>query len=166
MTDTADLLTADLADDRDRELRSVVTQLRSFGGRPRVFGRVQTLQVHEDNTLIREQLGTPGEGRVLVVDAGASLRRAVVGGNLGALAARSGWAGILVAGAVRDTVELGQADVHIKALGSQPVPTVKRGFGVLGEPIRFLEVDVRPGDWVVSDEDGVVFLSVDPRSEG
>ncbi|KAB1646502.1 ribonuclease E activity regulator RraA [Pseudoclavibacter sp. CFCC 14310] len=166
MTDSPDLLTADLADDGDRELRSVVTQMRSFGGRRRVFGRVQTLQVHEDNTLIREQLGTPGEGRVLVVDAGASLRRAVVGGNLGVLAARNGWAGILVAGAVRDTVELGQADVHVKALGSQPVPTVKRGFGVLGEPIRFLEVDVRPGDWVVSDEDGVVFLSVDPRFEG
>ncbi|WP_051224048.1 ribonuclease E activity regulator RraA [Pseudoclavibacter soli] len=160
-----DYLTADVADDQSLPLRTVATQLRQYGARPRVHGPVQTVQVFEDNTVIRQQLGEPGEGRVLVIDAGASLRRAVVGGNLGELAAANGWAGILVAGAVRDSVELSQAQVHIKALGTQPVPTVKRGFGTVGEPIRFLEVEVAAGDWVVSDEDGVLFLPADRFAE-
>ncbi|GAA3936482.1 ribonuclease E activity regulator RraA [Pseudoclavibacter caeni] len=160
---TDDVLTADLADDRTRPLRSVSSQLRSFGGRPRAHGPVHTLQLFEDNSLLREALSQPGEGRVLVVDAGGSLRRAVMGGDLAELAARSGWAGVLIAGAVRDTVEIAHAAVHVKALGSQPVPTVKRGQGVAGEPIRFLDVEVRPGDWVASDEDGVVFLDQAPE---
>ena len=56
-------------------------------------GPVATVKCFEDNTLVKAALDTPGQGRVLVVDGGASLRRALVGGNLAAAGARNGWAG-------------------------------------------------------------------------
>ena len=79
---------------------------RAFGGQSRFAGQVVTVRCFEDNTLIKAELDRPGQGRVLVVDGGASLRRALVGGNLGAAASRNGWAGVLVNGCVRDVAEM------------------------------------------------------------
>jgi regulator of ribonuclease activity A len=93
---------------------------------------------------------------VLVVDGGASLRRALVGGNLGKAAARNGWAGVVVDGAVRDVQELAACDVGIHALASMPLPTVKRNQGQADVPVVVQGVPVRPGDWLYADEDGIV----------
>jgi RraA family protein len=99
-----------------------------------------------------------GAGRVLVVDGGASLRRALVGGNIAAGAAKNGWAGIVVDGCVRDSAELAAADVGIRALGLMPLPTDRKNQGLRDVVVQIQGVTVRPGEWLVADEDGIVVL--------
>jgi len=106
--------------------------------------------------LVKAALDTAGQGRVLVVDGGASLRRALVGGNLAAAAARNGWAGIVVDGCVRDVAELNACNVGIRALGLMPLPTEKKNQGEHDIAVTIQGVIVRPGDWVYADDDGVV----------
>ena len=123
-----------------------------------------TVKCFEDNPLVKAAVDSVGfedtpQGRVamvLVVDGGASLRRALLGGNLGAAAARNGWAGVLIDGCVRDVAELGVLPVGIRALASNPMPTEKRNEGQQNVPVQIQGVWVRPGDWLYADEDGVV----------
>jgi regulator of ribonuclease activity A len=115
-----------------------------------------TLKVFEDNSLVRESLEQPGEGRVLVIDGGGSLRCALLGGNLAALAEKNGWAGIVVFGAVRDTRELRAAKVGIKGLAPHPRKSDKRGQGQRDLPVTFGGVTFRSGEHLYADEDGVV----------
>lgn len=114
----------------------------------------------EDNSRVREAVNSPGEGRVLVVDGGGSVRRALVGGNLAAAAAQNGWAGVVVDGAVRDLAELSAAGIPVKALALMPLRSVKRGEGQAGLPVEIQGVWVRPGDWLYADDDGIVVSAV------
>ena len=114
-----------------------------------------TLKVDDDNALVRAELETPGEGRVLMVDAGASLRCALVGGMLATLGVQHGWAGIVLHGCVRDTAELGGRKLGIKALASHPRRSGKAGGGQRGGEVSFAGLSVKPGDWVYADEDGL-----------
>ena len=127
-----------------------------FWARGVFAGPVSTVKCHEDNSLVKAALDEPGAGRVLVVDGGASLRRALLGGNLAAAAARNGWAGVLVDGCVRDVAELAAAPVGILALAVMPLPTDKRGQGLRDVAVQIQGVWVRPGDWLYGDADGVV----------
>ncbi|WP_199665399.1 ribonuclease E activity regulator RraA [Simplicispira hankyongi] len=136
--------------------RVLPPSLSSFGGKRVFAGPVSTVKCFEDNALVKAALDTPGEGRVLVVDGGGSLRRALVGGNLAAAAAANGWAGVVVDGCVRDAAELAAASVGICALGLMPLPTTKRGEGQRDVAIQVLGVSVRPGDWLYADQDGIV----------
>ncbi|MCY7307249.1 MAG: ribonuclease E activity regulator RraA [Rhodoferax sp.] len=133
----------------------------SFGGLRSFCGPVATLQCFEDNSLVKSALDSPGGGRVLVVDGGASIRRALIGGNLGLAAVRNGWVGLLVDGCVRDVAELSQLQLGILALASMPMPPEKRMQGQRDVPIRVQGLPVQPGDWLYADADGVVLA---PRS--
>lgn len=119
-------------------------------------GPVHTLRALEDNSRVREAVNSPGEGRVLVVDGGGSLRRALVGGNLAVAAAQNGWAGIVVDGCVRDVAELRAAGLPIRALALMPLRTDKKGQGEAGVPVQIQGQWVRPGDWLYADADGMV----------
>jgi regulator of ribonuclease activity A len=131
--------------------------LHVFGGHRRFHGPIRTVQVFEDNALVREALERPGAGAVLVVDGGGSLRCALVGGNLGALAASNGWAGIVVNGCVRDVVELGQQPLGVLALASHPRRSQKDSFGGRRDiGVQFGGIDFTPGHWLYADEDGVL----------
>ena len=160
---STDFSTCDLCDahknDSDGAFRVLPPVFRAFGGVARFAGPVSTVKCHEDNTLVKAALDTPGLGRVLVVDGGASLRRALVGGNLGAAAARNGWAGIVVDGAVRDVAELAACAVGIRALALMPLPTEKRNEGQRDVPVTIQGVTVRPGEWLYADEDGMVVVA-------
>ena len=158
---TTDLIpTCDLCDrfkgDTSGDFRVLPPVFREFGGRAAFSGTAVTVKCFEDNTLVKAAVDSPGNGRVLVVDGGASLRRALVGGNLAASAARNGWAGIVVNGCVRDVAELNAAQVGIRALGLVPLPTQKRGTGQSGVAVQVQGVWVRPGDWLYADADGIV----------
>ena len=123
------------------------------------MGRVSTVKCFEDNSLVKSALDEPGAQRVLVVDGGGSLRRALIGGNLGAAAARNGWAGVVVHGCVRDAAELAQCDVGIRALALMPLPTEKRNVGERDVAVQIDGVWVRPGDRLFADEDGIVVMT-------
>ena len=156
-----DFSTCDLCDrlkgDTSGALRWLPGSLyRRYGSQARFAGPVATVRCFEDNTQVKATVEGPGEGRVLVVDGGGSLRRALLGGNLAASAAAQGWAGVLVHGAVRDLAELRAAGLGLLALGHVPMPTERRGQGLAGVPVQLGEVWVRPGDWLYADEDGVL----------
>jgi regulator of ribonuclease activity A len=129
---------------------------KALGKRPRFSGPARTLKVFEDNVLVRATLETPGEGSVLVIDGGGSLRCALVGGNLGVLAQNNGWAGIIVNGCVRDSEELNQCDVGIRALAIHPRRSIRKGLGEKDLVVDIAGVMVRPGDWVYVDADGIL----------
>jgi regulator of ribonuclease activity A len=131
----------------------------SFGGRARFAGPVSTVKCFEDNSFVKAAVESAGDGRVLVVDGGGSLRRALIGGNLAAAAARNGWAGIVVDGCVRDVAELRVCDVGIRALALLPLPTERRNEGQRDVPVQLQGVWVRPGDWLYADDDGIVVMS-------
>jgi regulator of ribonuclease activity A len=152
--------TCDLCDvhkaDASGNFRVLPPVFRDFGA-VRVFaGPVVTVKCFEDNSLVKAMVDIAGQGRVLVVDGGASLRRALLGGNLGAAAAKNGWAGVVIDGCVRDVAELATHAVGIRALASTPLPTEKRQEGQRDVPLQVQGVWVRPGDWLYADADGMV----------
>jgi regulator of ribonuclease activity A len=159
---TTNFASCDLCDehknDTDGAFRVLPPVFRDFGKRLKFSGQVSTVKCFEDNTLVKAAVESPGLGRVLVVDGGASLRRALVGGNLGKAAAKNGWAGVIVDGCVRDSAELAECDVGIRALALMPWPTEKRHEGQTDVPVLIQGVWVRPGDWVYADEDGIVVM--------
>lgn len=163
---SAILPTCDLCDlnkgDTSGAFRVLPPVFRSFGGRRDFAGLVSTIKCFEDNSLVKAACDSPGQGRVLVVDGGGSLRRALVGGNLAAAAARNGWAGIVVDGCVRDVAELDTCDLGIRALALMPLPTDKRNEGQRDVPVSVQGVTLRPGDWLVADADGIVVLDRAP----
>jgi regulator of ribonuclease activity A len=159
---TPDFATCDLCDvhkgDTDGAFRVLPPVFRDFGKRLKFSGRVSTVKCFEDNSLVKAAVDSPGLGRVLVVDGGGSLRRALLGGNLGAAAAKNGWAGVVIDGCVRDVAELAQCDTGIRALAAMPLPTDKRNEGQRDVPVLIQGVWIRPGDQLVADADGIVVL--------
>lgn len=129
---------------------------KSFGKRAAFAGPARTLKVFEDNVLVRAALETPGEGHVLVVDGGGSLRCALVGGNLGVLAEKNGWAGIVVNGCIRDSEEINACDIGVRALATHPQRSIRKGVGEKDLQVSIAGVTVRPGDWIYADADGVL----------
>ena len=128
-----------------------------FGGKRAFHGAIRTLKIFEDNALLRSTLETPGEGKVLVVDAGGSARCAVLGGNLGQLAVKNNWAGLVIYGYIRDSAEIVALPVGVKALGVHPRKSEKGLHSAcVDRPISFAGVTFRPGEWLYSDADGVV----------
>ena len=129
---------------------------QSFGMQLNFSGPASTLKVFEDNVLVRSTLETPGNGRVLVVDGGGSLRCALVGGNLGVLAEKNGWAGIIVYGCIRDSEELNTCDIGVRALGTHPQRSVRKGVGDSNLRVMIAGIAVEPGNWIYADADGVL----------
>jgi regulator of ribonuclease activity A len=159
---TPEFSTCDLCDlhknDCSGGFRVLPPVFRDFGARRRFAGPVTTVRCFEDNSLVKAVLDEPGRQRVLVVDAGGSLRRAVVGGNLANAAARNGWAGVVVHGCVRDVAEMADCEVGIRALGLMPLPTEKRNTGERDVAVQIAGVWVRPGEWLYADDDGMVVM--------
>ena len=154
--------TCDLCDahknDGTGSFRVLPPVFKNYGQHVKFCGAVVTVKCFEDNSLVKAAVDSPGDGRVLVVDGGASLRRALLGGNLGAAAAKNNWAGVVIDGCVRDVAELAQCAVGVCALAAMPLPTEKRGEGQADVAVQIQGVWVRPGDWLYADDDGMVVM--------
>jgi regulator of ribonuclease activity A len=156
------LATTDLSDEHP-EAQVCDPVFQSWGGRSTFSGLIATLKIFEDNTMVRDAVEQPGEGRVLVVDGGGSLRCALVGGNLAVLAAQNGWAGVVVNGAVRDVEEIDAQPIGVRALAAHPRRSEKgMHSGQAGIPVIFAGVVFREGEWLCADRDGVVVLPQEP----
>jgi regulator of ribonuclease activity A len=149
-------LTTDLCDAHEDRLQVAEPLFQRYGGASRFAGQIVTLKLFEDNSLVREALGEDGHGKVLVVDGGGSLRCALLGDQLGELAVKNGWAGVLVYGCIRDSVALGTLPLGVRALNTHPKKSHKRGEGQKGLTVRFAGVSFVPGHWLYADEDGIV----------
>lgn len=150
------LLTTDLCDAHEGKVRVVEPLFNSFGGRAAFFGRIATLKLFEDNSLVRTVLESPAKGRVLVIDGGGSLRRALVGDQLAALGVKNGWAGVIVYGCIRDARAISDMDIGVFAIDTHPMKTIKRNIGDVDIPVTFGGVTFTPGEWLYADEDGVI----------
>lgn len=150
------LKTTDLSDLHPKKVQAAESLFRDFGGRKMFHGEIVTLKIFEDNSFVRKALEQNGEGKVLVVDGGGSLRCALLGDQLGELAVKNKWNGVLVFGCVRDSEALSQLDLGIKALNTHPLKTEKRNEGQENITVRFAGVDFVPGTFIYADEDGVL----------
>lgn len=148
--------TADLYDAHENSFQVADPIFRDYGGRLAFCGAACTLRVYEDNSLVRQALELPGEGRVLIVDGGGSLRCALVGDQLAQLAMDNGWAGIVVNGCIRDSQAIAAMSLGVKALATNPRKSVKRGQGEADIPISLAGVIVSPGNYVYCDADGML----------
>ena len=163
MEETRGFATADLCDEFGEEVRVAEPAFRDYGGASSFCGPVSTVRVFEDNVLVREALEEDGRGRVLVVDGGGSTRCALVGGNLATLAHENGWAGIVVNGCIRDSTEISSVPVGVKALNTSPRKSAKEAAGERDAPVSFAGVEVSPGEYLYSDEDGIIIADRDLR---
>ncbi|BFM16290.1 ribonuclease E activity regulator RraA [Maricurvus nonylphenolicus] len=152
-------LTPDLCDAYPELVRVVEPMFVNFGGRPSFGGEIVTIKCFEDNSLVREQVAEPGKGKVLVVDAGGSFRRACLGDMLAEKAVANDWEGIIMYGCIRDVDAIAELDLGVQALGSHPMKTEKRGLGDLNVEVTFGGVTFTPGEFIYADNNGVIVSS-------
>jgi regulator of ribonuclease activity A len=107
---------------------------------------------------MRDMVGSPGQGQVLVIDGGGSIVRAIFGDVMAGVASRNGWAGLVINGAIRDGLEIDGMDIGVKALGTVPKRGQRTGAGEVDVPVSFGGVTFTPGCRVVADDDGVIVL--------
>ncbi len=156
--------TTDLNDAHPDKVRQVMLPFQDFGAKRMFAGRIKTAVTMEDTKMVQQELfKTPGEGAIVVLDGGGSVRSALLGDLNADLLVDHGWAGIVINGAVRDARRLGEVSLGIKALGVTPVRSAKRGIGAMGVPVAFGNVLFEEGQCIYCDEDGVL-VSDDPLS--
>jgi len=158
MTDiaTPKLATADVCDALGEAVFTVPIVFADYGGRRDFAGPAITIKTLDDNSALKKLVATPGEGRVIVVDGGGSMRSALLGGNLAADAAGNGWAGVVINGCVRDLHEICAEDIGIKAIGTCPRKSVKADRGEVDADLAIGGIVIKPGYWIIADSDGVV----------
>ena len=152
--------TADLYDEHEGKVQVVNAFLQNFGGKKHFFGPISTVKCLEDNSLVRAALEEPGRGRVLVVDGGASNRCALVGDMMAKMGIENHWAGLVIYGCIRDSAVVSSLDIGIKALGTNPRRSVKKGIGDRDIPISFGDATFNPGEYAYSDTDGVLISAL------
>ncbi|MEZ5524267.1 MAG: ribonuclease E activity regulator RraA [Pseudomonadales bacterium] len=149
-------LTPDLCDEYPDLVQVVEPLFSSFGGRIAFGGEIVTVKCFEDNSLVKEELGKPGQGKVLVVDGGASMRRALMGDMIAENAVKNGWEGVVIYGCIRDVDVIMSLDLGVQAINTIPMKTEKRGEGQLNIPVTFGGVTFTPGEYVYADNNGVI----------
>ncbi len=127
-----------------------------YGGNKQFSGPAATVKVFEDNSLVRGALEEPGEGKVLVVEGGASMRCALLGDMLAELGIKNGWAGVIVYGCIRDSGVIAEMKIGVKALNTNPRKSVKKGAGERDVSVSFADITIEPGDYIYADVDGIV----------
>lgn len=146
----------DLCDDHPDSVRVVEPMFHSFGGIRRFSGEIVTIKCHEDNSLVAEHVNDNGDGKVLVVDGGGSLRCALLGDNLAQKAVDNHWSGIIVYGCIRDVEIITELSLGVKALAAHPMKSVKRNVGLYQVEVSFGGVTFKPGEYVYADDNGVI----------
>lgn len=143
------------------KLRVLDAIFNNYGGHDCFFGEAVTIKCFEDNSIVKQLVDSAGNGRVIVMDGGGSLRRAILGDMLAEKAASNGWAGLVINGCIRDCDEIAMIKLGVKALNTHPMKTEKRGLGDLNVDVTFAGQTIRNGDWVYSDNNGVLVSDIE-----
>lgn len=157
-----EFVTCDLLDDNSDKAIGVVSpyidgkSFKNYGGRTSFGGQAVTVKCFEDNSRVKELLATDGDGRVLVVDGGGSMRCALLGDMIAESAVKHGWAGVIVYGCVRDVDAMRQMELGVMALASIPQKSTRKGIGEVGVTLQFGGVTIRDGDYVYADNNGIL----------
>lgn len=148
--------TCELYDDYLETIGTLPPILRHYGGKHRFHGPVQTVKCFEDNSKVKALAEGPGNGCIMVIDAGSSVRHALVGDLVAGAAQSNGWAGIIIMGAIRDSAAIKDLDIGVMALATTPRKSIRNNEGQIGLSIRIGDIRVESGDYVVADEDGAL----------
>lgn len=148
--------TPDLCDEFPHLVQVMKPILHNLGGREQFYGPIVTVNCPEDNSKVKELLDTQGDGRILVVEGGASERCAYLGDKLAAKASTNGWSGVVINGFIRDIDEIRETYIGVQALGAYPVKTEKKGLGHVNIPVEFGGILFSPGDYLYADNNGIV----------
>jgi regulator of ribonuclease activity A len=148
--------TADLVDAHAALLRFCDLPFRRLGRITAFWGPIATVKCHEDNAVLKAYLQENGDGRVMVVDGGGSSRRALLGDQMASILQSKGWAGIIIHGAIRDSLEIDRMEVAVLSLAVTPMKSAKDGAGLRDTPVSFGGVDFVPGHFAYCDADGVL----------
>lgn len=151
--------TADLCDDFSDQLQIVAPLFQSFGGNARFKGKIQTVKIFEDNVLVREALSEEVSDTVLVVDGGGSTRCALLGDMLAEMGYKNGWQGVVVYGCIRDSFDINQMPIGVRALQTHPLKSIKKGWGDRNIDVTFGGSTFRTGDYLYADEDGIILAA-------
>ena len=146
--------TADLCDDHSLIIAKPI--FKSYGSRTHCFGKIKTVEAIEDNSYVKKLLQKDGSGYVMVVDGRGSEKCALVGDNLAALGAKNNWSGIIVNGCIRDSMEINNIGISIKAINLVPNKSEKKDIGKYGLDLNFAGVIFKENDFLYSDPDGIV----------
>lgn len=149
-------VTPDLCDAFPDLIQAVDSIFKNYGGRHSFGGEIVTVKCFEDNSKVKELVATDGTGKVMVVDAGGSMRRACLGDMLAEKAAENGWQGILIYGCIRDVDIIANTELGVQALGTHPIKTDKRDIGDVNIPVTFAGVTFIPGQYIYADNNGVI----------
>ena len=151
--------TPDICDDYLVDLQVLEPIFSEYGASEQFSGEIVTIKCFEDNTLLKKTLGTDGTGKVMIVDGGGSLRRALLGDMLAAMAVDNGWQGVLINGCVRDVEIIKTIKLGVRALNCHPVRSDKRNEGQLNVPIAFAGANIMPGQYLYADENGILIAN-------
>jgi regulator of ribonuclease activity A len=148
-------VTPDLCDEYP-EVEVLEPIFNNYGAKESFGGEVVTIKCHEDNSLVKQQVDLPGQGKVMVVDGGGSLRNALLGDMLAEKAAKNGWEGLVIFGCIRDVNVIMETELGVQAIGVVPRKTEKKGIGEMNVPVKFAGVQINPGMFIYADNNGVI----------
>jgi regulator of ribonuclease activity A len=151
-----DFATPDLCDEFPADVRVLDPLFCNFGGASHFSGKVVTVKCFEDNSKVKQLASEPGEGRVMVVDGGGSLRRALLGDLIAGNAVENNWAGFVINGCIRDVEAINALPLGVKALNVIPLKTDKRDLGDINVPVTFAGQSIHPGEFIYADANGIV----------
>ena len=150
-----DYITPDLCDEYP-EVEVLDPMFNNYGAKESFGGEVVTIKCHEDNSLVKENVAKPGNGKVMVVDGGGSMRNALLGDMLAEKAVENGWEGLVIYGCIRDVDVIMETNLGVQALATNPRKTEKKGIGEMNIPVKFAGVEINPGDFIYADNNGVI----------
>ena len=157
---TVKFSTPDLSDNYGESVVALDPIFQNYGGLMNFFGEIQTVKCYEDNSVVKNLVAEPGLGRVMVVDGGGSLRKALLGDMLAEQAVSNGWSGFLIYGCIRDAEIIANLPLGVKAVNTCPIKTEKRGVGDIGCPVRFAGALLKAGQYLYADVNGVLVSDV------
>jgi len=154
-----EFVTCDLCDDNPDVVKVVEPMFKNYGGKKIFGGEIVTVKCFEDNSVVKELCSSDGIGKVMVVDGGGSLRKALLGDMIAESAAKNGWEGIIIFGCIRDVDAVSATNLGVQALNCIPLKTERRGIGDKNIPITFGGVTFNPGEYIYADNNGVIVSS-------
>ena len=153
--------TSELCDIYQESVNVVEPLFSNFGGRTSFGGQIITVKCFEDNGLLYDLLEEDGTGRVLLVDGGGSVRKALIDANVARLAVDNHWEGIVIYGAVRQVDALMELDLGIQAIAAMPAGCPDESIGESDVRVNFGGVTFFSGDYLYADNTGII-LSEEP----
>ncbi|MCK5391377.1 MAG: ribonuclease E activity regulator RraA [Deltaproteobacteria bacterium] len=152
--------TPDLCDAYPDLTRILEPIFKNYGGKTSFGGEIVTVKCFEDNSRVKENAGKAGQGKVMVVDGGGSLKKALLGDLIAETALNNEWEGFIIYGCIRDVEPISTMKIGVKALNSIPLKTQRKGEGENNVRITFGGVTFNAGEYVYADTTGIIVSSM------